>query len=133
MSLNYRLPEHMTNGDLPDGGENHFAFCTYMMATGVSDLKTTGKRNNLALFKERFTELTLADSNFASKTHEERVQYLAWAYAYADICEGMTTNVSTMTDAQWRRRVADIIHDRGLYYKRQTEAHMAKIEQEAEV
>lgn len=118
MSLDYRLPEGMTNADLPDDGMNHFAFVTHMMAVGVPDLKS----GNLDEFKRRIGIWIISDGE-PMDGYDYTIWYLRW---YADQVKGMTTNCMRLTKKEFNDRIMERLERRANMSEKRKAAEKAR-------
>lgn len=105
MSLDYRLHDGYMNDDLPDEGQNHFAFLTLLMATGVPDVR---KSEDLELFKERYVQWHLVTS---TKFDREQVDNV-FRYAELPVIRSMTTNIAKESDHKYGQAILDKLRDR---------------------
>lgn len=107
MSLDYRLPGEMTNGDLaeehPDMYESLFNICSIMMACGVRALND----------KEQFLTRVAMITTLNIRDHERQPKTLDFYARAFDVLEGMTTNVSQDSDAAFRKRMAESLERDG--------------------
>lgn len=101
MSLDYYLPNGMTNGDLadnhPDIHNSLFSVCSMMMACGV---KVLDDKEDFLTRVAMLTTLHVSDH----KRQPELLEFYARAF---DVLEGMVTNVSPDTQAAFRKRMAE--------------------------
>lgn len=118
MSLDYRLREGQTNGDLPFEQSAHFGFCTIMMVCGVGKLDDKG----IEMLVERYAEYATVTGKFWLPKADTAAEDIARTRAYAEHVRGMTTNIKTETKTWWKNRLVDIVRREASYHRSRLEA-----------
>ena len=121
MSLDYRLHNGYTNADVEH--VDLFGFCVYMMATGVNRLNSG---QWVDIFLTRCAQLVQVDGSKPETAKSDLTAIVKACDVLGPDGAAITTNVSALTDSQWRQNVMRIVKEKATANLRAVKEQIAR-------